>query len=69
MDILLHIESHLRVTQVSPSRFGRQSCNDPRLVFDLRNGRKIGGPLQARIRTFILSRTKSEQSISKKPFQ
>lgn len=38
---LLHmIESHLRQTGISPSRFGRQVMGDPRFVHDLRNGRQ-----------------------------
>jgi len=61
MDILSSIESHLRLHQIPPSRFGRQLCNDPRLVFDLRMGRQIGEALQTRIHNHIKDRTKRDQ--------
>ncbi|MEM6832270.1 MAG: hypothetical protein AAF562_01505, partial [Pseudomonadota bacterium] len=45
-DILTVIESHLTEQSIPPSKFGRALCNDPRLVFDLRKGRKLRGPLR-----------------------
>lgn len=49
MDILNKIESHLLATKTPPSKFGREICNDPRLVFDLRRGRRLKTPLRKTI--------------------
>lgn len=38
--LMSDIERFLTVTCTSPSRFGRDALGDPRLVFDLRNGRQ-----------------------------
>lgn len=39
--MLLHqVEKTLRATGMAPTRFGRECVGDPRLVFDLRNGRE-----------------------------
>ncbi len=51
--LLTKIESHLRATQVSPTRFGRDAARDPRLVFDLRNGREPRDALTLRLLSFI----------------
>lgn len=40
MSILRKIESFLRDTGMAPTRFGRDAVRDPRLVFDMRNGRE-----------------------------
>lgn len=40
MAILRRIESFLRDTGMAPTRFGRDAVRDPRLVFDMRNGRE-----------------------------
>lgn len=53
MSVLEKIERHLRKTGKKPTRFGREAANDPRLVFDLRQGRTIGATLAARIETFL----------------
>ncbi|WP_443025125.1 hypothetical protein [Sphingomonas sp. QA11] len=36
-----------------PTRFGRLSVNDPRLVGDLRNGRELGQRVRARVEAFL----------------
>lgn len=36
-----------------PTRFGRLSVRDPRLVFDLRNGRELRARMVRRLRDFI----------------
>jgi len=46
MSILRKIESFLRDTGMAPTRFGRDAVRDPRLVFDIRNGR------EPRVRTY-----------------
>lgn len=53
MNVLGKIETHLRKTGKKPTRFGREAANDPRLVFDLREGRAIGTSLAARIEAFL----------------
>lgn len=55
MTVLAKIERHLRKTGKKPTRFGREAANDPRLVFDLRHGRVVGGKLTARIESYLES--------------
>lgn len=55
MSVLGKIERHLRRTGKKPSRFGREVANDPRLVFDLRDGRVMGRYLAARVEAFLES--------------
>lgn len=38
--LIRKIEVFLRATRMPPARFGRLAARDPRLVFDLRNGRE-----------------------------
>lgn len=53
---LLHaIEKRLCAARMTPSRFGRLAANDPRLVFDLRRGRELRGPTEARVRAFLFN--------------
>lgn len=40
MDLLMEIETYLHRTGVSPTAFGRRAVNDPRLVLDMRRGRR-----------------------------
>jgi len=40
MTILRTIEKFLNRTNMAPTRFGRDSIHDPRIVFDMRNGRE-----------------------------
>jgi len=47
--LLRDIERHLRQTGTAATRFGRNAANDPRLVFDLRQGRQPGQAIAARI--------------------
>lgn len=53
MNILFEIERYLRRSGQKPTRFGRNVANDPRLVFDLRQGRTMGARLAARIEAFL----------------
>ena len=39
MHLLREVEKFLRRYDTAPTRFGRDAVGDPRLVFDLRNGR------------------------------
>jgi hypothetical protein len=53
MSHLRRIETYLRATQTPPTRFGREVAHDPRLVFDLRQGRSVGASLAARIDAYL----------------
>lgn len=55
MSVLGKIERYLRKTGKKPTRFGREVANDPRLVFDLREGRVMGRCLASRIEAFLES--------------
>lgn len=65
MEILSRIESHLQRHKLAPSRFGRGLCNDPRLVFDLRNGRQLRRTLKKRILVHLQQRTKRDHNAEK----
>ena len=54
--LLVQIDRYLRATGMPPTRFGRLSVNDPRLVGDLRRGRSPGVAVQRRIEAFIAGR-------------
>ena len=56
MDLIARIEAYCRATRTTPTRFGRAAVNDPRLVQDLREGRRAGRRITARIDSFIAGR-------------
>lgn len=51
--LLTMIEKFLRLHEMPPTRFGRESLRDPRLVFDLRNGREPGERVMRRLEHFM----------------
>lgn len=53
MAILRKIESFLRDTGMAPTRFGRDAVRDPRLVFDMRNGREPSAKMIQKIEHFM----------------
>ena len=53
MHLLRSIERFLRQTGMAPAKFGRAAVRDPRLVFDLRNGREPGERVKRRIEHFM----------------
>lgn len=53
MSLLHAIEVCLRISNIPPSRFGRDSVRDPRLVHDLRRGRQPGRRMEQRVRKHI----------------
>jgi hypothetical protein len=55
MSLLSAIETCLRLTNTPPSRFGRDSVRDPRLVHDLRRGRQPGAAVERRVRAHIMA--------------
>jgi hypothetical protein len=53
MSLLFQIENCLRLTQLPPSRFGREAVKDPRIVHDLRRGRQPGQRMQERLKAHM----------------
>jgi hypothetical protein len=53
MHLLRTIERFLVETGMPPTRFGRASVRDPRLVYDLRNGREPGDRMKRRVEHFM----------------
>ena len=53
MELLAIIETYLRRSGTRPTRLGREAAGDPRLVFDLRNGREPGARLARRVTAWI----------------
>ena len=53
MSLLVRIDHYLRTTATPSTRFGRLAVNDPRLVADLRAGRRIGKRVAARIEALL----------------
>lgn len=49
------IERFLRITGMSATKFGMQAVNDPRFVFDLREGREPRSPTMRRAVEFMSS--------------
>ena len=56
MNLLRRIERHLRRHAIAPTRFGREAVRDPRLVYDLRNGREPGARIDARVTAYMALR-------------
>lgn len=50
---LAEIETELKERGVAPSRFGRAALNDPRLVFDMRRGRRLTPANAVRVRACL----------------
>lgn len=55
MELLNQIEAFIEEARMSPSRFGRISAGDPRLVGDLRAGRRLRCRTEEKIRRFLLA--------------
>ena len=53
MHLLRRIELYLHHSAVPPTRFGRDSVRDPRLVLDMRRGREPRPETAARIHAFL----------------
>jgi hypothetical protein len=53
VSILRKIEIFMRTSDVTAARFGRDAVNDPRFVFDLRNGREPRPETIARVIDFL----------------
>ena len=53
MELLEQIEVYLKQSGVSPSTFGRMAVGDPRLVADLKAGRRPRQGTQDRLTSFL----------------
>lgn len=53
MGLIWTIETYLRRTGTTPTRFGRDALGDPRFVRDLKNGREPRVATESRVRAFI----------------
>lgn len=53
MELLEQIEAYLMRSGVSPSTFGRLAAGDPRLVADLRTGRRLRPGTDERLRNYL----------------
>lgn len=51
--LLQECEDFLADFRASPSRFGREACSDPKLIYQLRRGREPTARTAARIRRFM----------------
>jgi hypothetical protein len=61
--LLQRIEFYLKRTRMRPTRFGLEAVRDPRLVFQMRRGRVVRPPLEAKIVAY-LDRAEQEAGIS-----
>jgi hypothetical protein len=53
MPLVARIEAYLKRTRSSATRFGREAARDPRLVHDLRCGRRVRRATARRIEAFL----------------
>ena len=53
MELLEQIETYLAMQRMPPSRFGRLVVSDPRLVADLRLGRRPRQATQAKVAAYL----------------
>lgn len=54
-NIAASIHRACRIHGIAPSRFGRRAVGDPRLVFDLHDGRRLRPATEARVLAFLSS--------------
>lgn len=60
MSVHCDIKAFLHRTGMPETRFGRLAVGDPRLVSDLRRGRRLRPETEARLRAFIVARQEQE---------
>lgn len=56
------VERFLKSRRVPPTRFGRDSVRDPRLVFDMRNGRQLRPATARRLNAYLDEQEKLPKS-------
>lgn len=55
MDIRRQVEWFMEKKGVAPTQLGRWAVRDPRLILDMRNGRRIGAATEMKLRHFMAS--------------
>ena len=60
--LIRSINTFLRRHHMAPTHFGRLAAGDPRLVFDLRDGREPGGAMEARCHAFMTGYEKGKEA-------
>ena len=53
MRLMCRIEKYMKREDMKPTRFGRETVGDPRLVSDIRNGRELRDSTIARIQAWL----------------
>lgn len=53
MSLMVLIDRCIQVENISPTRIGREAVNDPRLVFDIRNGRCLRPETRSRLLSYL----------------
>lgn len=51
--ILSEVETFIEANRLTPTGFGKLAAQDPRLVFQLRDGRELRRSLRERVRAFM----------------
>jgi hypothetical protein len=64
MTMLRTVEAFLRETGMAPTRFGRNAVRDPRIVFDMRNGREPTPRMCRRLSHYIASSRDTQEGAS-----
>jgi hypothetical protein len=62
MPLVERIDAHLNRTGLSPTRLGRDAMGDPRIVFDLRAGRKPRPETERRLLAWLETRCASREA-------
>jgi hypothetical protein len=66
MDLHRRMERYIRRSGTAPTRVGRESLGDPRLVFDMRRGRELRAPTAARLAAWLDG---AEQALGGRPWK
>ena len=53
MQLIRRIERFLAKADMKPTRFGRETVGDPRLISDIKNGRELRDATIARIQAWL----------------
>lgn len=60
MSLLVEVNRFIRREGVSATRIGREAVGDPRLVFDMRNGRMLRSATADRLKAYLTTIPKPE---------
>lgn len=53
MQLLARVERHIKLHRIPPTRFGRDALGDPKLVFQLRDGRELRRTTAQRLADYL----------------